>query len=65
MADFGFPETITYRAMNGAVKTRKLPNGSFQAVAAFWFEGKRQNQVYFEAPTRARASGAGYRWLHR
>lgn len=55
MADFGYPETIKYRAGCIVSKSRKLPDGQFEAVAAFFFEGKRMNQKFAVAASRHKA----------
>lgn len=61
---FTFPKTQNSRALSGAVKTRRHPSGKgFQAVAAFWFGGIRQNLRYFDGETRYKAQAAAYRWL--
>lgn len=58
MTDFTLPETIDYRAFYASASTRKLPDGTFEAVAAFWFGGKRQNMKTAVGATRARARSA-------
>lgn len=52
--DFQYPETVDYRAAYVAVKTRRLPNGRFEAVAALFFDGRRVSQF------RAIESRRGY-----
>lgn len=56
--DFTFPEQHDYRALHATSKTRKLPDGQFEAVAAFWFMGKRQNIQWRVGPSRHKAEGA-------
>lgn len=58
---FTYPETSSYVALHAASKTRKCSDGSFEAVAAFWFMGKRQGLAYAIAPTRHAASMAAER----
>jgi len=55
---FTYPENSTSRAMHAASKTRKCEDGSFEAVAAFWFNGVRQNMKYAVGATRAKATAA-------
>jgi len=61
IADFTYPETKEYRALHAASKTRKLPDGRFEAVAAFWFMGVRQNLKTAIAETRHKAERAAMR----
>jgi hypothetical protein len=52
---FGYPETINYRAGYVASKSRKLADGRFEAVAAFFFNGIRRTQKSAIAETRKEA----------
>ena len=55
MSEFTLPERKDYRPLHAASKTRKLPDGRFEAVAAFWFGGVRQNMKTAVASSRCRA----------
>jgi len=52
MSYFGYPETNKTRCASIVSKTRKLPDGTFEAVAAFFFGGIRKNQKTAIANTR-------------
>jgi len=58
MTDFTYPETSACGALHAASKTRKLPDGRFEAVAAFWYMGQRQNMKTATAETRGKAERA-------
>jgi hypothetical protein len=46
MKPFTYPETNNSRALSGVIKSRKLPDGTYEACAAMFFEGKRLRQQY-------------------
>jgi hypothetical protein len=63
-ADFTYPEVSTYTAAHVASKTRKLPDGTFEAVAALWAPGgMRCNLKYAVAPTRHAAEKAALKMI--
>ena len=53
--DFSYPSTVDYRAGYVAAKSRKLPNGRYEAVAAFFFDGVRRSQYRAFAASRSAA----------
>jgi hypothetical protein len=52
---WGFPETIRSQAAQLSSKTRRLPDGRFEAAAAIFFMGQRGMTVYAVASSRYRA----------
>ena len=62
-AEFGFPESNRYRALYAASKTRQLAAGSFEAVAALYFDGGRINQKRVVDASRSRAERLALRWI--
>lgn len=53
--DFCYGETVDYRAAFVAVKSRRLESGRFEAVAAFFFDGRRLCQFRVFAASRSAA----------
>lgn len=51
---FEYPETCDYQAAHAVWKTRKLPDGRFEACGALYFMGKRCTQLYAVGMTRGR-----------
>ena len=50
-----YPETVEYKAAYVASKSRRLADGRFEAVAAFFFGGVRRNQKTAIGKTRHEA----------
>lgn len=61
---FGYPETNNTRAASVASKTRRLPNGRYEAVAALFFEGRRLSQFHTTAENRHAAQKEALRLAH-
>ena len=53
---FAYPDTIPVQNAQLASKTRKLPDGQFEAVAALFFMGRRGLTVYATGATRNQAA---------